>query len=347
MKPYGAKLSNFAVKECIDRAVETSGFLDKWRGWDTPVETQGSKRRGIGVGLGMGWTGWMKERAAATIKLCPDGTAELVTGTTDLGTGSNTTLTQIAAEALGIPFEKMRTTAGDTALTQDDYGCCGSRTLYSAGLAIERAAQQAKKRLIDGVAVKLNTRKEDIEYKDGDLYLKGKKIALSEVIVEPIVGSYHNKPEETVAPFYPAFYVGPALFHIAEVEVDTETGEVRVLKYVAAQDVGKAINPSVVEGQIYGAALQGMGYSLKEEFLFDKESGKPLNPNFLDYKIFNPQDAPNVEVIAVESNDPSGPFGAVGIGEHGLTPVAGTVANAVMHEIPITPERVLKALGKI
>jgi xanthine dehydrogenase molybdenum-binding subunit len=328
--------------------------MDKWKGWDTPVESTGSKRRGIGVGLGMGWSGWMKDRSAATVKIYPDGTAELITGATDLGTGANTTLSQVAAEELGIDLDRLKTTTGDTALTPDDYGSCGSRTLHSAGLAIRGAAQEAKKRLIDTVALKMKTKKENIEYKDGQLHVKGAKRALSDVITEPVVGAYHNKPEKTVAPFHPALYVGPALFHVAEVEVDIETGEVRVLKYVAAQDVGRAINPPVVEGQIYGAALQGMGYSLKEELLFDRVSGKVLNPNFLDYKVFNPQDAPNVEVAIVESYDPNGPFGAVGVGEHGLTPVAGTVANAVynaigvrMHEIPITPERVLKALGKI
>ncbi|NIQ37195.1 MAG: molybdopterin-dependent oxidoreductase [Proteobacteria bacterium] len=353
-KPYGAKLSNFAVEECTDRALEASGFMDKWKGWDKPVESTGSKRRGIGVGLGMGWSGWMKDRSAATVKINPDGTAELITGATDLGTGANTTLSQVAAEELGIDLERLKTTTGDTALTPDDYGSCGSRTLHSAGLAIRGAAQDAKKRLIDTVALTMKTKKESVEYKDGQLYITGAKRALSEVITEPVVGAYHNKPEKTVAPFHPALYVGPALFHVAEVEVDVETGEVRVLKYVAAQDVGRAINPTVVEGQIYGAALQGMGYSLKEELLFDRDSGKVLNPNFLDYKVFNPQDAPNVEVAIVESHDPNGPFGAVGVGEHGLTPVAGTVANAVynaigirMHEIPITPERVLKALGKI
>jgi xanthine dehydrogenase molybdenum-binding subunit len=353
-KPYGAKLSNFAVKECIDRAGEASEFMDKWKGWETPVQTTGSKRRGIGVGLGMGWTGWMKQRSAATVKINPDGTAELLTGATDLGTGANTTLSQIAAEELGIALDRLKTTTGDTALTPDDYGSCGSRTLYSAGLAIRGAVQEAKKRLIDSVALKLGTKKENIEYKDGQLFVKGARTGLSDVITEPIVGAYHNKPEKTVAPFHPALYVGPALFHVAEVEVDLETGEVEVLKYVAAQDVGRAINPPVVEGQIYGAALQGMGYSLKEELLFDRDSGRALNPNFLDYKVYNPQDAPNVDVVIVESHDPSGPFGAVGVGEHGLTPVAGTVANAVcnaigvrMHEIPMTPERVLKALGKI
>jgi xanthine dehydrogenase molybdenum-binding subunit len=148
--------------------------------------------------------------------------------------------------------------------------------------------------------------------------------------------------------------VGGALFHVAEVEVDIETGEITVLRYTVVQDVGKAINPSVVEGQIYGAVVQGLGYALREELLFDKDSHQPLNTDFLRYNIYNLQDVPNIQVNIVESNEPSGPFGAMGIGEHCTNPVAGAVANAVynaigtrLYEIPMTPQRVLKALGKI
>jgi len=353
MKPYGAKLSNFAIEECIEKVTGLK-VLNKWKGWRKPAGSKGTKRIGIGVGSCMGWTGWMKEQSSATVKVYPDGTGELITGTQDLGTGSNTTLGQITAEELGISMDNMKITKGDTSLTPDDFGSCGSRTLYSAGLASKAAAQQAKERLINAASLKLGRKKDSITFENGEICIEDKTIPLSEVIKEPIVGAFHNKPEKTVAPFYPAVYVGPAMFHVAEVEVDVETGEIKVLKYFATQDVGRAINPTIVEGQIYGAALQGLGYSLCEEFLFDKKTGEPLNTSFLDYKILNSQDAPDIEVNIVESNEPTGPFGAMGVGEHGLAPVVGAVANAVynaisvrMYEIPMTPERVLKALGKI
>ena len=354
MKPYGATLSSFPVEECINKGVKASGFRDSWKGWGKPVKAENSKRRGIGLAYTMGWTGWMEQHASATVKIYPDATAELITGAQDIGTGSNTTLSQIAAEELGLPLDSVKLTTGDTGLTPDDWGSCGSRTLYSAGKAIVGAVQKAKEALINTACLRLNALKKDVEFKDGAIYFKDKRVPLSEVIKEPISGAHKNPTPDMVAPLYNALYVGGPLLHVAEVEVDIETGEITVLRFTAVQDVGKAIDPPIVEGQMYGGALQGLGYSLKEELLFDKDSGRPLNVDFLDYKIYNPQDAPNVQLVIMESNEPSGPFGAIGVGEHCINPVAGAVANAVynaigtrLYEIPMTPERVLKALGKI
>ncbi len=354
MKPYGATLSSFPVEECLAKGVKASGFRESWKGWGKPVRAEKNKRIGIGLAYNMGWTGWMEQFATATVKIYPDATAELITGAQDLGTGSNTTLSQIAAEALGIPLDNLKLTTANTGLTTEDWGSCGSRTLYCAGKAIVGAVRKTKEALINAASLRLNVAKDDVEFRDGALYVKGKKIPLSEVIKEPVSGAYKNPTPEMVAPLYNAVYIGGPLLHIAEVEVDMETGEITVLKYTAVQDVGKAINPLVVEGQMYGGALQGLGYSLKEELLFEKDSGKPLNPDFLDYKIYNFQDAPPVQSIMMESNEPTGPFGAMGVGEHCINPVAGAVANAVynaigvrLYEIPMTPERVLKALGKI
>jgi len=354
MKPYGATLSSFPMEECMDKGVKASGFRDSWKGWGKPVKVENSKRRGIGMAYTMGWTGWMEQCASATVKIYPDATAELITGAQDIGTGSNTTLSQIVAEELGLPLDSIKLTTGDTSLTPDDWGSCGSRTLYSAGKAIIRAVQKAREALITTACHSLNAKKENVEFRDGVIHVKGKRILLSEVIKEPVSGAYKNPTPEMVAPLYNAVYVGGPLLHVAEVEVDVETGEITVPRYTAVQDVGKAIDPLVVEGQMYGGALQGLGYSLKEELLFEKDSGKPLNPDFLDYKIYNFQDAPNVQLVIMESNEPTGPLGALGVGEHCINPAAGAVANAVynaigvrLYEIPMTPERVLKALGKI
>ena len=353
-KPYGARLSNYAIEECIDKGVKAFGFRDRWQGWGKPAKAENAKRRGIGMALSMGWCEWMRQTTNATVKIYPDATAELVTGAQDLGTGCNTTLPQVVAEELGLPLDKVRLITGDTGLTPGDHGCCASRTLYLGGIATQEAAQKVKEALINTACLRLSAEKKDVEFKDGEINIKGRKIPLSEIIKEPIAGAYHGKPMKTVAPLRAALYPGGAVFHVAEVEVDIETGEITVLRYTAVQDAGKAINPSVVEGQLYGAVIQGLGYTLKEELLFDKDSGRPLNPNFLDYKIYDFQDIPDIQAVIVESNDPSGPFGAIGIGEHCINPVAGAVANAVynatgtrLYEIPMTPERVLKALGKI
>jgi len=354
MKPYGAKMSNYAIDECADKGVNASGFWGSWKGWGKPVKAENTKRRGIGVALSMGWCEWMRHISNATVKLYPDATAELITGAQDLGTGCNTTLLQIVAEELGLPLDKMKLTAGDTRLTPDDWGALASRTVFVAGAAAKEAAHNVKETLINTACLRLNVKKKDFEFKDGEINIKGRKIPLSEIIREPIAGAYHGKPVKHVIPRFAALYPGGAVFHVAEVEVDVETGEITVLRYTAVQDVGKAINPLAVEGQVYGAVVQGLGYALKEELLFDKESGRPLNPDFLDYKIFDFQDAPNIQLVIVESNDPTGPFGAIGVGEHCINPVAGAVANAVynaigtrLYEIPMTPERVVKALGKM
>jgi len=354
MPPYGAKLSNFAIEECADEMVEASMFKDKWQGWDKPVQVSDSKRRGIGVAISMGWTDWQFHRSAAIVKIYPDGTAEVIVGAQDLGTGINTTVLQITAEELGLPVDKIKITTGNTELTPDDWGACGSRTLYCAGTAAKEAAKKAREALINAACSHLGAAKEEIELSNGEIRFKGKNVPFAEIIKEPISVTHKNEPPAEVAPLYYATYVGAAVFHVAEVEVDMETGEIQVLKYTAVQDVGRSINPLVVEGQVYGSVLQGLGFVLTEEMLFDKKSGKPLNPSFLDYKIYDFQDAPDIQTIAVESNEPTGPFGAIGVGEHCLNPVPGAVANAVYNAIgtrvlesPITPERVLKALGKI
>ena len=354
MQPFGAKMSNYAIEECAEKAAVASGFRSKWKGWKKPVEVGDTKRRGIGVGLSMGWVEWMRDMSNATVKIYPDGSAELLTGTQDLGTGSNTTLSQVVAEELGLPLYRVKLTAGDTSQTPDDFGACSSRTLYLGGLAAQGAAKKARQALINAARLRLGTEGESIEFREGKLFVNGENVPVSDVIKEPVSGAFHGQPLEYVAPYFPSTYVGGAVFHVAEVEVDIETGEVKVLKYTDVQDVGKAINPSVVEGQMYGGALQGLGYALGEGLVFDKKTGKPLNPSFLDYKIFNFEDAPQVTLIPVESHEPNGPFGALGVGEHSINPVAGTVANAVanaigarIYEIPITPERVLMALGKL
>ena len=137
--------------------------------------------------------------------------------------------------------------------------------------------------------------------------------------------------------------------HGVEVEVDRETGQVKILKYVAAHDVGKAINPMLLEGQVYGGATMGIGYALTERLIL--QNGKVMNPNFLDYKMLTAKDVPNIETVVIETNDPSGPFGAKGIGEPGLVPTAPAIANAIydavgvrIKELPITAEKVLAAL---
>jgi len=360
--PIGAVIASpIAIEETVGKAVSASGFWGKWKGWRTPVRVNGSKRVGIGVAYVKGWTDYMAHDSSATVKIRPDGMCELLVGHQDVGTESSTTLTQIAAEELGISMEKIRLISGDTSLVPHDAGAAGSRTLFSCGRAVMNAARDGKKKLMHVVAYKMNCSERDVAFhlENGKVNAKGKELHISQIINEPIIGTHINNMEEfgELLEYQGhsswSYVRGGAHFHIAEVEVDTETGEVRVLKYVAVHDVGKAINPAIVRNQIYGGVLQGLGYSLVEEVIWN-QGGRCLNPNFTDYKIFSFEDAPEIETIIVESANDGDPYGAKGIGEMSLNPVAGAMANAVynaigvrMYEIPMTPERIMKALGKI
>ena len=351
-KPFGAKLGNYAIEEVINSGVKAAGFFGKWKGWGKPVKTDGTKRTGIGVAYTTGYTEWQKHITGATVKIYPDGTVDLICGAQDLGTGCNTTLPQIAAEELGISLEKVRYITGDTALTPNDFGACASRTLYCEGTAVQQACKKAKEALVKAACLKLDVPSTAVEYKNGAIYVKAKKVPLADVISAPVSGAHKNAKSPTIFGEFPCNYYGGCVFHVAEVEVDIETGETRVIKYFVAQDVGKAVNPDVVEGQLYGGCLQGMGLALTEELLFDTK-GRALNPNFLDYKIFDFEDAPEIKMTLIESNEPSGPFGAVGVGEHSLSPTPAAIANAIynatgvrMYECPMTPERVFENLGK-
>jgi xanthine dehydrogenase molybdenum-binding subunit len=354
-------VDTIAIEKCVERATSAIGFWDKWKGWGKPVRANGAKRIGIGLAYAKGWHDWMAYDTSAIVKIYPDGVCELLIGHTDLGTESSTTLHQIAAEELGTSLAKVRLIMGNTSQAPRDWGAGGSRTLYSVGRAVIRAARIARQKLIDASATKINCSKEDvdIDLESGEVHVKGERIAISEVMKETIIAGYQNTKEEFGEELmYQGHYTlscerGGAQIHMAEVEADIETGEIQVLKYVAVQDVGKAINPAIVKNQFYGGVLQGLGYSLREEILWDK-NGKCLNPNFMDYKIFTFADSPDIETIIVEASEDDGPYGAKGIGEMQMNPVGGAIANAVynavgvrMYEIPITPERLLKALGKI
>ena len=235
----------------------------------------------------------------------------------------------------------------------DPYGQVSSMAAHICGLAAKLAGEDARQQLLHLAADELGAKPEHLEVESGRVYVKANpeiattiKVLARKALVgfAPVIGR-----GTTDCPHWPrkARDFGA---HFAEVEVDTKTGEVRVLTYVAAHDVGRALNPMIVEGQIQGGVLMGLGWALVEELLFDQH-GKPLNPNCTDYKIFTSVDAPKIIPIIVESNDPLGPYGAKGFGEAPSIPVPGCIANAIynaigmrLKDLPITPEKVLEAL---
>lgn len=324
------------------------------------------KRRGRGIGCmwyPIGFT-VAANPSAATVKVNEDGTATLLTGTVETGQGSLTVLGQIAAEALGIATEDVHVVSGDTDTTPMDTGAIASRTTYVTGNAIKLAGEMAKSILFDAAAPLLGVKPEQLEAKDRKIQVKGfpqRNLPIGEVarhaqVVkgQPAIGSASWNPP-TVAmdpetgqgkPFSTYVYAT----QIAEVDVDDETGEVEVIRIVAAHDCGTPINPMLVEGQVEGGISMGIGFALQEEMLFD-EAGRQLNPNLTNYIMPTSLDMPEIEVDIVPSYDPTGPFGAKGVGEPTSVPTAAAILNAIhdavgvrITSLPATAEKILAAI---
>jgi xanthine dehydrogenase molybdenum-binding subunit len=346
-------ITSSGLTECLARGRE-------WIGWEKrekPGSNAGMKKRGIGMACcmhGSGSSFTQPDFSSASIRINSDGTAHLVIGTADLGTGSTTTLTQIAAEELGISPEAIEVVSGDTGTISFDSGIFASRALYTVGNAVKAAAADAKRKILLRAAEKLEVGPEDLEFKEGRIYIRAtpdKGLALIEFLRE----ISRSKRGATV-------FVGEASHenmehppsfgaHFAEVEVDTETGQVEVLRVVAFQDNGKSINPMVVEGQTEGALAQSIGFALTENPIIDRETGEMLNPDFANYMVLTALDMPSIEVGLVETYEPTGPFGAKGMSELPISGTAPAIANAIynatgvrLFDVPMIQEKVFKAL---
>jgi 4-hydroxybenzoyl-CoA reductase subunit alpha len=299
------------------------------------------------------------------VKIERDGAITLLTGAADIGQGAETAISQIAAEELGVRLEDIRITAADTEITPLDPGTFGSGVTLRAGNAARRAAQAAKQKLFEAVAEKMEVSTEDLEAKDRRIYVKGslsRGMSVSEAVKVyqysdrpmPIVGrgSYHPPSIEPTTLLKEDGNFSPAysfMTQAAEVDVDIHTGKVSVLKMVASHDCGRAINPMLVEGQLEGSIVGGMGQALYEDVMTEK--GQILNPSFLDYGLPTAMEIPRVSCVEVETNDPEGPFGAKESGEGTQLAPAPAIINAIydaigvrFNSLPVTPEMVLQAL---
>ena len=324
------------------------------------------KRRGRGIACmwyPIGFT-VSANPSAATVKVNEDGTATVLTGTVETGQGSLTVLGQVAAEALGIATDDVHVVSADTDVTPMDTGAIASRTTYVTGNAIWLAAEAAKTILFETAAPMLGVKTSQLEAKDRKIQVKNfpqRNVSIGEVahraqvvLGQPAIGSASWNPP-TVAmdpdtgqgkPF--ATYVYAT--QIAEVDVDDETGEVEVLRIAAAHDCGTAINPMLVEGQVEGGISMGIGMALEEEMLFDAD-GRHINPNLTNYIMPTSLDMPKITVDIVQGFDPTGPFGAKGVGEPTAVPTAAAVLNAIhdavgvrVATLPATSEKVLAAI---
>jgi CO/xanthine dehydrogenase Mo-binding subunit len=338
---------SIGMKECL----EAVGESDLWK--SRGKNAGNGKKRGVGMAVG-GWLGGLQP-ASAYVELNGDGTVTVVVGANDI-TGTNTAFAQIASEELGVPLDRINVVTGDTKTAPFAGMSAGSKTLFTVGRAVKMAAEDARQQMFSVAADRLEANPDDMESVDNQIRVKGspdKAVALRRLagmttgfgaLYPPIVG----RGSITARAQAPGFTA-----QACEVEVDEDTGEVTVLRWFSAQDAGKAINPLNVEGQIQGGTTQGIGIALWEEMIYD-DAGHLRNPSLLDYRLPTAMDVPNIETKIVEVPSDDGPYGARGVGEPSIIPGAAAVANAIedaigvrVTEAPITPERVLRAMGKI
>jgi xanthine dehydrogenase molybdenum-binding subunit len=336
--------SNY-LDECIAEGAKKVGWKDKWH---KPGTTSGPNKHGLGMALG-GYP-FRPGLGAATIRVNPDGTAHVLVGVSDIGTGAKTTMAIIASEALGIPLDQIQITNGDTDVTPYSVGESGSRTTAFTGTAVIAAAEDVRKQVFNVAAPQLKVKPEELDLRDGQVFVKAnasEKLPLAKALSRSgeVIG------RATTNPTFKDVEGKSFAAHFAEVEVDTWTGHTKITRYVAVHDSGTILNRLTAESQIKGGVMQGVGMAFTEELLIDRVTAIPVNPNYRDAKVPTHLEAPEVEVIFIEHPDPYGPFGGKVVGEPPITPAVATIANAIFNatgkrfkELPMTPDKILRAV---
>ena len=315
----------------------------------------GALRTGWGMGCEMhGSSAYpgIKERGNAIVNMNEDGTVTLMTGAAGLGTGAHTALAQIVAEELGVRFEDVSVVHGDTDIVPWDIGAFASHTTYMVGRAAQMAASQVKQQVLERAAERLEVAVEDLEARLGVIAVRGvpaKQITVREAVAAARgIPAAHLVATGTYTPTK-SYSFGA---HFVQVQVDTETGQVEVLQVVPVHEIGKVIHPVAAAGQVEGGIQQGIGHTLSEDYVIDLNTGRSLNPSFVDYKMPLSMDMPPIRTILLETApDPGGPWGAKGVGEDPIIAIGPAIANAIYNAIgvrfrhyPITPEQVLQGL---
>jgi CO/xanthine dehydrogenase Mo-binding subunit len=361
ISPHGNRVTSCELKQCLDM---TEAMMD-WKRKRAEKKTN--------TGLGLACTVHVSGKrhfgdydgSSATIKINEDGKALILSGEGECGQGVHTVMCQIAAEELGIPVEDVEISRADTDLTTFCLGAFASRLTYISGNAVKNAATAVKKQLFEQAAEMLEANPDDLVVQGGRVSVKGtehKSVTVADVARArlfrhngaPIVAS-GSFDADSVLPDSTRFGNESGAYNYgaqaAYVAVDPETGQVKVLQYVIASDCGTVIYPIGAEGQVEGGLAQGIGYALTEGLQFDE--GRPVNPNFSDYRIPSMRDMPCLVHGFADSYEPTGPFGAKGLGELNMDPTAAVISNAIfdavgvrIKDLPITPEKVLRALKK-
>ena len=394
----GIPFSSNGLRECIERGAEAFGWRDAK---PSPADTDSPIRRGKGMAIFI-YRGGPGGRSIARMRLEADGTLRVVSGVMDVGEGSITALTQIAAESLGVSYDQVQGTFGDTAHTPDSPITAGSTVTFSAGLAVKQAASDLRERMIAAASDALDLPTSELGVDETGIVAvlqtrnhphpnlppsrgkgleraklppsRGKGLERAKLppsrgkglerrgdggsetrlsFAELAARAGEIEVEASVSPGSADYVVNSFGAHFAEVEVDTDTGNVRVLRYVAAHDSGRILNPRLAVNQVEGGVSQMLGFTLSEEMLTDPQSGVTLNASFLEHKSPTILEYPPIEVIFADVVDPVGPYGAKALGEPPSVGPAPAIANALRDatgvealDLPLTPDRVLNLLAE-
>jgi len=358
-EPHPEKIQTCALQQCAEQGAAAINWARGSNGDWRSVPSKPWLRKGLGVALVMQGTAIpYLDMGAASIKMNDDGSFNVLVGATDLGTGSDTVLGQMAAEVLGVPLDDILMYSSDTDFTPFDKGAYASSTTYISGAAVVKAAQQVAEQIKEVAAEMLNAipntqyriRPEELALHDKKAIAPdGHSVTLEQVALESL---HHSNQRQIMAVASYMSPVSPPPFaaQFAEVTVDTETGQVTVDKLVMALDCGRIVNPATASGQIEGGMAQALGYGVCEEMLFDAK-GRSLNPRFDAYRVMRADEMPQMTTIFVETDEPTHPFGVKAVAEIPMDGVAPAVANAVYDAVgvqvkglPLTPEKVWRAL---
>ena len=356
VSPHNHKITSCELKQCIDKAAQMIGWKDK-RKTTAP-------NRGLGMGCSVHVNGrrsfgdW--DGSSAIVRINDDGRATIITGEGEIGQGTLTVLRQIAAEELGLPYEDVDITRPDTDVQPYALGALASRLTYVAGNAVKRAAAAAAKQLLEAAAAQFKLPPDELTIINGEDRPAPRprnrissrsprscaRTSTSPTASRSSASAISDNPSEF--PDHSRYGNESGAYNFAaqavEVEVDPDTGEVTVLEIATAVDCGTVIHPAAAEGQVQGAVTQGIGYAMTE--YFDWHNGTPTDPNFIDYPIPTAAMMPKMHVAFADSYEPTGPFGAKGLGEIGLDAIPAAIANAIadavgvrITELPITAEK--------
>jgi xanthine dehydrogenase molybdenum-binding subunit len=365
--PQGSRLADCAFAECLELAAEKSDFLAKQARYATARDKPGRSKRGIGLASSIHNAGGAKihrsDGCGTILKLDDYARATLITGATEIGQGIDAVLVQIVAEELGIPPADITIVNNDSAIAPWDVGVHASRTTFIAGNSAQRAARAARDQILAAAAHQANVAADLLDLRQG--YVVQADNGAPVVELDRLLRQMHFQKDAELV-MTTDYYEPPSepedenhigdmsaayahAVHVAEVEVDTDTGEVRVLRVTSAQDVGRIVNLTGLEGQVEGGIAMGLGYALSEELKI--VDGRVLNPSFRDYKLPTAPEMPEFDLHFVESRSATGPLGAKGIAELPTIVIAPAIANAVHNATglrfpapPLTPEKVARAI---